>query len=116
MSHIGRDLNLCPECATYDGWQNAHGMRYAAQIIRHEATTEDERDLADLCEWVATHHHDNGSGKCAECGDDWGGHEADLGYPMPCLIFSQTKFEKDAWIGRQVQAMAARYANVRVIA
>lgn len=116
MNHAGQDIMLCPECAALDGWRDAQGMRYAAQVIRHEAITDEERDLADLCEWVATKHHDNGSGNCAECGDRWGGHDADLGYPMTCRIFSQAKFEKDAWIGRQVQAMAARYANVRVMA
>lgn len=48
--HTGRFLVDCPECLKTEGWQNAYGMAHAAKVIAHEAQTEEDIDLAMLCE------------------------------------------------------------------
>lgn len=49
--HVGRVLVDCPECLKVDnGWQTAYGIKHATQLIRHEAATEQEIDLAELCD------------------------------------------------------------------
>lgn len=111
MSHVGTDINHCPECAKRDGWQNVDGLQFAAQVIRHEGTTGFETDLADVCEYVGTHHYGNGQGKCAECGDNWGGYEGYFGFPVPCEIKSRTKFEAGTWVIGQIKARQAKRAR-----
>ena len=75
----------CPECLKVDGWQDTTGMLHAAQNIRHEAATEEDLDLAELCAAMA-----------------------DLDDPTA----RQVLHEKNLWIMRKVWRMRAQWRAI----
>ncbi|MBT2268804.1 hypothetical protein [Rhodococcus erythropolis] len=100
--HSGRLLVDCPECAKVDGWQTATGLRFAAQNIRHEAETEADIDLAELCQWtVDTHYPDpKNNNHCVACGERWY-QDVNIG-PLQCLAFIEVRIQNNFWVMRKV--------------
>ncbi|OZE92469.1 hypothetical protein CH298_02740 [Rhodococcoides fascians] len=113
--HVNIRLEDCPECAKVDGWQGKQGLRFSAQHIRHEAMTDEELDLADMCQWVAETHYPV-NGKCVACGDDWDGIEAypNLHGELQCQTYLNARIEKNFWIMGKVQAIADKWRAIDV--
>lgn len=99
--HSGRLLVDCPECANAKGWQGATGMRFAAQNIRHEAETEADVDLAELCQWtVDTHYPDpKNNNLCVTCGERWH-QDVNIG-AVQCQAFTEVRIQNNLWAMRK---------------
>lgn len=106
---MGREMASCAQCATRSGWQQAKGLRFAAQTIRHEAVSEEELDLAEVCEFTAISHHRLDDGMCA-CGDSWDPENKEL--PAGCQAFLDVLIQKNFWLMRKVWRMRAKYKAV----
>lgn len=110
--HEGSIFN-CPECARAVGWQEAWGLRFAAQQLRHEARSEEDLDLAELCEYTADTHHVGQDMVCKGCGERW---YSATDYPnvggVRCQAYIDVQQMKDMWVIRQVQVIQKRWAHV----
>ena len=85
------------------------GMLYAAQLIRHEAVTEEELDLAEVCEFTAQTHYRLPNGMCP-CGDKW---DPEVPGPVPgCQAFLDVAIQRNFWVMRKVWRMRAKWAGV----
>ncbi len=75
------------------------GLAYAADIIGAEAVSDDDRDLAALCEYVSSVHRPGPGMVCLACGELW--VPADR-YPNVGGIRCQTYIDvvalKNAWL------------------
>lgn len=107
--HVGRVMVDCPECLKREGWQDAYGMKHAAQNIRHEAETEEELDLAELCDYIADAHKPDpeNDNRCMECGEQWW-QDTNIGV-IQCQAFLDMRIEKNFWIMRKVWRMRAKW-------
>lgn len=106
-AHSGVEIDDCPECAEVSGWQGKQGMRFAAQHIRHEATTEEALDLAALCEWVADTHRPDEHDVCRACGEQWFS-DPDVGV-VQCQAFLDARVLKNEWIIGKVKVIRDRW-------
>ena len=103
----------CPECAKVDGWQDAYGMRFAAQHIRHEAETEEDLDLAELCEYTADLHQPGPGMICKGCGEQWmtAAEYPNLG-GIRCQAYIDVQLMKNMWVISKVQVIQKRWAHL----
>lgn len=114
-THANVRLEDCPECSKADGWQGTHGLRLAAQHIRHEATTDQDLDLADVCQWVAETHYPV-DGFCAGCGEPWDSVRTfpDVKGELQCSTYLATRVEKNFWIVGKVRAISGKWVSADV--
>lgn len=87
------------------------GLAFAADLIRDQAETEDDIDLAVLCEYVATSHRPGQDMRCLECGELWltAEQKPNLG-GLRCQMYCDTVLLKNEWIMKRVQRIQARWA------
>ncbi|WP_185090971.1 hypothetical protein [Gordonia oryzae] len=111
VGHSGT-LASCPACAERDGWAQASGLGYAAQVIWHEAESEDDLDLATLCEYVAEAHRPDVHGRCAECGELWlpATEFPNLG-GLRCSAYVEAQQLKNEWLAGRVRRIVERWAR-----
>ncbi|WVX88150.1 hypothetical protein SEA_LITNINMCQUEEN_94 [Gordonia phage LitninMcQueen] len=87
------------------------GLAHAADLIRAEAESEDDIDLATLCEYVATSHRPGRDMRCLECGELW--HTAEQ-FPnlggLRCQMYADVVVLKNEWIIGRVARIRDRWA------
>ena len=102
-------IDTCPACLSHPGWQDAVGLRYAAQVIAHEAETEEDLDLSVLCQVTAELHRPGRDMRCITCGELW--HTAEE-FPnlggLRCQAYIDVQLLKNDWIAGRVRRMADR--------
>ncbi len=85
------------------------GLAAAAETIRAEATTDEDLDLAALCEYVAEVHRPGDDMLCVSCGERW--YAADE-FPnlggIRCQTYIDAVLLKNSWINLAVQAKRAK--------
>lgn len=110
--HEGSIVN-CPECARAVGWQEAWGLRFAAQQLRHEAQSEEDLDLAELCEYTAQTHKPGPGMICEGCGEKWmtATEFPNLG-GIRCQAYIEVQLLKNMWVIRKVQVIQKRWVHV----
>lgn len=100
----------CPECSKVDGWQKQTGLRYFAQLVRHETDDDNDRTLADVIDWVTTHHLPDDDGLCRECGERWytPAELPNIG-GMRCMAWLEMRLQRNAYVQRRLDEMKARW-------
>jgi len=101
----------CPVCVAEPGWEHDWGLRHAAQNIRHEAETEEELDLAEMCLWIAETHKPDKDLICVGCGEQWW-QDANAGL-IQCQTYLNARIEKNFWIMRKVTAIRDRWRHYK---
>ena len=88
------------------------GLAYAAEVIRAEAESEGDIDLAVLCAWTSEAHRPGPDMRCLECGEQW--HTAEE-FPnlggLRCQAYVDTVLLKNEWIIKRVKRIADRWAS-----
>jgi hypothetical protein len=87
------------------------GLAYAAEVIRAEAESEDDIDIAVLCEYAAITHRPGPDMVCVECGQQWhtAAEHPNLG-GLRCQTYMDVVILKNQWIAARVQRIADRWA------
>lgn len=86
------------------------GLAYAAEVIRAEAESEGDIDLAVLCAWTAEAHRPGPDMRCVECGEQWltAAQVPNLG-GLRCQAYAEVVQIKNEWIAGRVQRIAVKY-------